>query len=134
MPPAGQRLLTLMGMSHQTLTMPAPGFLIVQCLSGRRPAHASSLCSYWLWARMAYVVSLWGRLPRPDSGTLPRWDNAHMVNFLNGFPVHLIYILLFFLLLLCGIGFPMAEELVLLAGGVLVASGVLHPLLMFLAT
>jgi membrane protein DedA with SNARE-associated domain len=57
-----------------------------------------------------------------------------MVDFLNGFSVHLIYMLLFFLLLLCGVGFPMAEELVLLAGGVLVASGVLHPLLMLLAT
>ena len=74
------------------------------------------------------------QLLRPGSSTLTRWDNAHMVDFLNGFSAHLIYLLLFFLLLLCGIGFPMAEELVLLAGGVLVASGVLNPLLMFLVT
>jgi membrane protein DedA with SNARE-associated domain len=57
-----------------------------------------------------------------------------MVDFLNGFPVHLIYVLLFFLLFLCGMGFPMAEELVMLGGGVLVASAVLHPLPMFLST
>jgi membrane protein DedA with SNARE-associated domain len=57
-----------------------------------------------------------------------------MVDFLNSFPVHLIYVLLFFLLFLCGIGFPMAEELVLLGGGMLVASAVLHPLPMLLST
>jgi membrane protein DedA with SNARE-associated domain len=57
-----------------------------------------------------------------------------MVDFLSDFPVQLIYTLLFFFLLLCGIGFPMAEELVLLAGGVLVASGVLNPVLMLLST
>src|SRR6266851_5226589 len=55
-----------------------------------------------------------------------------MLEFLNSYSAHLIYAFLFLLLLLCGLGFPMAEELVLLAGGVLVASGVLHPLLMFL--
>jgi membrane-associated protein len=57
-----------------------------------------------------------------------------MLDFLNGFSPNLIYILLFFLLLLCGIGFPMAEELVLLAGGMLVTSSVLDPSLMFLST
>jgi membrane protein DedA with SNARE-associated domain len=57
-----------------------------------------------------------------------------MVDFLNSFPVHLIYVLLFFLLFLCGVGFPMAEELVLLGGGVLVASAVLRPLPMLLST
>jgi membrane protein DedA with SNARE-associated domain len=57
-----------------------------------------------------------------------------MVDFLNSFPAHLIYVLLFFLLFLCGIGFPMAEELVLLGGGVLVASAVLRPLPMLLCT
>ncbi len=57
-----------------------------------------------------------------------------MVEFLNGYSDLWIYALLFFLLFLCGIGFPMAEELVLLAGGVLVSSGVLDPLLMFLST
>jgi membrane protein DedA with SNARE-associated domain len=57
-----------------------------------------------------------------------------MVDFLSSFSAHLIYILLFFLLFLCGIGFPMAEELVLLAGGVLVASAILNPFLMLLAT
>ncbi|GIX47577.1 MAG: hypothetical protein KatS3mg131_1788 [Candidatus Tectimicrobiota bacterium] len=45
-----------------------------------------------------------------------------------------LYGLLFLLLVLCGAGFPMAEELILLAGGVLVAAGVLHPLLMLLST
>ena len=85
--------------------------------------QASSLYSYWFWARMGHLVSLRMQLLRPGSGTLPRWDNAPMIDFLNGFSAHLIYLLLFFLLLLCGIGFPMAEELVLLAGGVLVASG-----------
>jgi membrane protein DedA with SNARE-associated domain len=55
-----------------------------------------------------------------------------MLEFLNSYSAHLIYVFLFILLLLCGLGFPMAEELVLLAGGVLVASGVLHPLLMLL--
>ena len=55
-----------------------------------------------------------------------------MLEFLNGYSAHVMYVLLFVLLLLCGLGFPMAEELVLLAGGVLVASGVLHPLLMLL--
>jgi membrane-associated protein len=55
-----------------------------------------------------------------------------MLEFLNSYSAHLIYAFLFLLLLLCGLGFPMAEELVLLAGGVLVASGVLHPLLMLL--
>ena len=55
-----------------------------------------------------------------------------MLEFLNGLPAPLIYASLFILLLLCGLGFPMAEELVLLLGGVLVASGVLHPLLMLL--
>src|SRR2546426_1916857 len=55
-----------------------------------------------------------------------------MLEFLNGLPAPLIYAFLFVLLLLCGLGFPMAEELVLLLGGVLVASGVLHPLLMLL--
>lgn len=57
-----------------------------------------------------------------------------MIDFLNGYSAHLIYVLLFFLLFLCGIGFPMAEEFVLLAGGVLVASGMLNPVLMFLST
>jgi membrane protein DedA with SNARE-associated domain len=55
-----------------------------------------------------------------------------MLEFLHGSSAHLIYAFLFVLLLLCGLGFPMAEELVLLTGGVLVASGVLHPLLMLL--
>ena len=55
-----------------------------------------------------------------------------MLEVLTGYSVQLIYALLFVLLLLCGLGFPMAEELVLLAGGVLVASGTLHPVLMFL--
>ena len=57
-----------------------------------------------------------------------------MVDFLGGFSAHLIYFLLFFLLFLCGMGFPIAEELVLLAGGVLVASKILNPFLMFLST
>ena len=57
-----------------------------------------------------------------------------MLAFLNGYSSEWIYVVLFGLLLLCGIGFPMAEELVLLAGGVLVASGTLHPLLMGLVT
>jgi len=55
-----------------------------------------------------------------------------MLELLNGYSAHVLYVLLFVLLLLCGLGFPMAEELVLLAGGVLVASGVLHPLIMLL--
>ncbi|MBM3222528.1 MAG: DedA family protein [Candidatus Tectomicrobia bacterium] len=55
-----------------------------------------------------------------------------MLEFLSGYSTQLIYVLLFVLLLLCGLGFPMAEELVLLAGGVLVASDVLDPFLMFL--
>lgn len=54
-----------------------------------------------------------------------------MLEVLTGYSAQLIYVLLFILLLLCGLGFPMAEELVLLAGGVLVASGTLHPGLMF---
>jgi membrane protein DedA with SNARE-associated domain len=57
-----------------------------------------------------------------------------MVDFLSSFSAQLIYALLFFLLLLCGIGFPIAEELVLLAGGVLVASKILNPFLMLLST
>jgi membrane protein DedA with SNARE-associated domain len=57
-----------------------------------------------------------------------------MLNFLDGHSAYVIYIFLFFLLLLCGVGFPMAEELVLLAGGMLVASAVLNPALMFLVT
>jgi membrane-associated protein len=57
-----------------------------------------------------------------------------MLTFLNGFSAQLIYCLLFVLLFLCGLGFPFAEEPVLLAGGVFVASGVLDPWLMFLAT
>ena len=59
---------------------------------------------------------------------------TRMVDFLSGFSTHLIYVLLFLLLFLCGLGFPMAEELVLLAGGVLVASEVLNPFLMLLST
>jgi membrane protein DedA with SNARE-associated domain len=55
-----------------------------------------------------------------------------MLEFLNEYPPHLIYVILFVFLLLCGLGFPMAEELVLLFGGALVASMVLHPLLMLL--
>lgn len=50
-----------------------------------------------------------------------------MLELLNGLPAFLIYTLLFVLLLLCGLGFPMAEELVLLAGGVLVFQGIIHP-------
>src|SRR5256885_17226337 len=57
---------------------------------------------------------------------------TRMLEFLNGYSAHVMYGLLFVLLLLCGLGFPMAEELVLLAGGVLVASGILHPLIMLL--
>lgn len=57
-----------------------------------------------------------------------------MLDFLNGFSAQLIYFLLFLLLLLCGLGFPFAEEPVLLAGGVLVSFGVLNPLLMLLST
>src|SRR5262252_7359867 len=57
---------------------------------------------------------------------------TRMLEFLNGYSAHVMYVLLFVLLLLCGLGFPMAEELVLLAGGVLVASRVLNPLLMLL--
>jgi membrane protein DedA with SNARE-associated domain len=57
-----------------------------------------------------------------------------MVDFLSSFPAYLIYMLLFFLLFLCGVGFPMAEELVLLGGGVLVASAVLRPVPMLLST
>src|SRR5262245_17251756 len=57
-----------------------------------------------------------------------------MLEFLNSYSAHLIYVFLFLLLLLCGLGFPMAEELVLLAGGVFVASGVLQPVLMLLVT
>jgi membrane protein DedA with SNARE-associated domain len=56
-----------------------------------------------------------------------------MIDLLHGYSAHLIYVLLFFLLFLCGLGFPMAEELVLLAGGVLVAAGMLNPVVMFLA-
>ena len=52
-----------------------------------------------------------------------------MLEFLNGYSAHVMYGLLFVLLLLCGLGFPMAEELVLLTGGVLWASKVLDPLL-----
>ena len=55
-----------------------------------------------------------------------------MLDFLNGYSAHVMYGLLFVLLLLCGLGFPMAEELVLLTGGVLWASKVLDPLLMLL--
>lgn len=55
-----------------------------------------------------------------------------MLEFLNGSSAHLIYALLFVLLLLCGLGFPMAEEVVLLAGGMWWASGVLDPCLMLL--
>jgi membrane protein DedA with SNARE-associated domain len=57
-----------------------------------------------------------------------------MLDFLSGFSAHLIYCLLFVLLFLCGLGFPFAEEPVLLAGGVFVASGVLNVWLTFLAT
>jgi membrane protein DedA with SNARE-associated domain len=57
-----------------------------------------------------------------------------MVDFLSSFPAHLIYMLLFFLLFLCGVGFPMAEELVLLGGGMLVASAVLRPVPMLFST
>jgi len=55
-----------------------------------------------------------------------------MLEFLNGYSAQLIYAFLFVLLLLCGLGFPMAEEIVLIAGGVLVASGVLDPFVMLL--
>lgn len=54
-----------------------------------------------------------------------------MFEFLDGYSAHVMYGFLFVLLLLCGLGFPMAEELVLLAGGVLVASG-LNPFIMLL--
>src|SRR5262249_17450606 len=57
---------------------------------------------------------------------------TRMLEFLNGYSAHVMYGLLFVLLLLCGLGFPMAEELVLLTGGVLWASKVLDPLLMLL--
>ena len=57
-----------------------------------------------------------------------------MLDFFAGHSAYVIYTLLFFLLLLCGVGFPMAEELVLLAGGMLVASEVLNPVLMILVT
>lgn len=57
-----------------------------------------------------------------------------MFEFFHGSSAQLIYLLLFVFLLLCGLGFPMAEELVLLAGGVWVAAGVLDPVLMFLVT
>lgn len=55
-----------------------------------------------------------------------------MLELFAGHSAELIYLLLFVLLLLCGLGFPMAEEVVLLAGGVLVGRGTLHPVLMFL--
>jgi len=55
-----------------------------------------------------------------------------MLEFLNSYSAHLIYAFLFLLLLLCGLGFPMAEELVLLAGVVLVTSGVLNPIFILL--
>lgn len=57
-----------------------------------------------------------------------------MLDFLDGYSAQLVYILLFFLLILCGLGFPMPEELVLLTGGALVASGALHPVQTFVAT
>jgi len=57
-----------------------------------------------------------------------------MLEFFSGSSAQVIYILLFVFLLLCGLGFPMAEELVLLAGGVWVAAGVLDPLIMFIVT
>jgi membrane protein DedA with SNARE-associated domain len=57
-----------------------------------------------------------------------------MLAFFHGYSALWIYFLLFSLLFLCGVGFPMAEELVLLAGGALVASGVLDPLLMLVVT
>lgn len=57
-----------------------------------------------------------------------------MLDVLDGFSAQLLYGLLFALLFLCGLGFPFAEEPVLLAGGVFVANGVLDPWLMLLAT
>lgn len=57
-----------------------------------------------------------------------------MLEFLHGYSAQASYAILFAFLLLCGLGFPMAEELVLLAGGVLVASGVLEPLPMLVVT
>ena len=57
-----------------------------------------------------------------------------MLQFLDGHSAQLVYVLLFFLLILCGLGFPMPEELVLLAGGALVASDTLHPVHTFVAT
>ena len=57
-----------------------------------------------------------------------------MLEFFSGSSAQLLYTLLFIFLLLCGLGFPMAEEFVLLAGGVWVAAGVLDPFLMLLVT
>ncbi|MCZ6872530.1 MAG: DedA family protein [bacterium] len=57
-----------------------------------------------------------------------------MLAFLHAYSALWVYFLIFSLLFLCGVGFPMAEELVLLAGGALVASGVLDPVLMLVVT
>ncbi len=57
-----------------------------------------------------------------------------MLAFSHGYSALWIYFLLFPLLFLCGVGFPMAEELVLLGGGAMVASGVLDPVLMLVVT
>lgn len=57
-----------------------------------------------------------------------------MPEFLQGSSAQLIYVLLFVFLLLCGLGLPVAEELILLAGGVWVAAGILDPFVLFVVT
>ncbi len=47
----------------------------------------------------------------------------HLINFLGGYSSHLIYFLIFFILLLCGVGFPLPEDIILLTTGYFVHTG-----------
>jgi len=50
----------------------------------------------------------------------------HLINFLGGYSAHIIYFLIFFFLILCGLGFPVPEDIILLTTGYFVYTGDIH--------
>ena len=47
----------------------------------------------------------------------------HLINFLGGYSAHIIYALIFLFLLLCGLGMPIPEDIILLTTGYFVHTG-----------
>ncbi len=47
----------------------------------------------------------------------------HLINFLGGYSAHIIYFSVFAFLLLCGLGFPVPEDIILLTTGYFVHTG-----------